>query len=648
MTSPTFLDRFKRMSAGSPLSPRHSPPGRIPSEYDLDELEPRPDDGLLQHKSFRDHDGSPPGSRRSQRRAAELDDQRSSSVGSASKYKPRALFSGPPPPIAASVVLPNDSSQGATDRLHQTGFLGVSRAKLSSVLFDHKMNHTPQVTDTIWRGLQRQEKALESDIQKLLDLQAAGLVAGLGGRPPVSADFDEYSDTGSSTPTGTFYSTATSRSHMINSLHAPARANAEGNVIPVRQPRKTRPPGLKAARNGLRKSMVFLADLKTEEDAHIDAALSQRKKALLQLDRLSAKREDVYTELHTLEVDHDEPLGQEMRELGSRHDALTEQIHQLEQKLVGMRNRRRLLKAQMDDVRNRKEAGLSGYRGALRDVDEEVSAIMRRPQIQPLDPEIIERAAKDQDSPVTSSGHEFLQLIPERRTAQMAKEWWQEEVAMLERRKAQIASERKALEDGSALWADVMNLVTQFEARLRLAVKTHPGESDVLPPGSKGKSKVPSQDDVIREQLPLLRDSILELERHMKIAEGQGWTLLICAIGAELEAFKEAHDLLHEAVDDDREADPPIEAASGHDEPPQELQASSEPAPEGMDDSQPDESDDNEVPPDLLSSTVKEPQAPVFQADSPEREQALQRMDSSDNEVPLEFLTEDNKHGKSD
>ena len=486
-------------------------------------------------------------------------------------------------------------------------------------------------------------------MQHLLDLQAAGLIAGLGGRPPAGSDFDDHSDAGSSTPTGTFYSTATSKSRMVNSLHIPPRANADGTVIPVRQPKKSKPPGLRAARTGIRKSMLAFASLKAEEDVHIDEALAQRKKALLQLDHLSSLRDDVTDKLHSWEDDEEEATGQELRQLETDYDSLSRDIHAMEEKLVGMRNRRRVMKAQMEDVRNRREAGLSSYRGTLREVEKDIRAVMRHPPIQPLDPEILERSTTTENEDErrgASSGIEFVRMIPERRTVDMARDWWQGEIAALEQRKTQIDTEHQALEEGGALWSEVMALVTDFESRLRSAMTI--GSIGALDgpdsASSKGKEKSHTQEDVIREQLPLLEKSIAELESRMEKAESRGWNLLICAIGAELEAFREAHQLLRGVIADDEDG------KGGDYGPPASEQSPKAPTDEdnGIEH---EESDENEVPNDLLVSGIEDEKQDVESPQLTAERQAsgtgsvLRRVDSSDNDVPAEFFAE---HGQLD
>lgn len=526
------------------------------------------------------------------------------------------MFLGPPPPIASSMV--SSRSPAGSDTSRSRGLIAASTAQLGSLLFEPPRQETRPRPDSVWRGLRRQEKALEQEIQQLLDLQATGLVAGSGDIPGM--DQDGYSDAGSSTPTGTFYSTASTKSRMVNSLHVPTRSNAEGNVIPVRQPRGGRPMGLRSARAGLRKTMMAMVELKQEEDLHIDAALSERRQALVQLSRLATRRHDVSSELQTFEDDAEEPLGKELRELGSKYDGLTHEIRQLEERLVAMRNHRRSVREKMQDVKSRRDAGLSGYRGALKDVDSELQSMMQHPPIQPLDPDVFAQPPISAGGSEASGGMEFIRLIPERRTADMAKSWWEAEVTALESRRKQIDNDKKALEEGTAVWREVMTLVTSFESSLRQLMKT--GVSKTT---EKGKEKAASQEDIIRDQLPRMDSVIAQLEQHIEAAEDKGWNLLICAIGAELEAFREAQAMLKGLVDAGEEEGVSQEADANHRKPAENH-------------SQADESD-NEVPADLLVSHADESSQETTQNGPGGEMPKLERMDT-ENEVPPEFLAE--------
>lgn len=550
------------------------------------------------------------------------------------------MFHGPPPPIASSIMAggrSNGQSPTWTDGNRSSrGLVASSRSRLGELWSDQRRDKSRSSQDSVWRGLRRRERALEQDIQQLLDLQATGLVAG----STVGSDIDGHSDAGSSTPTGTFYSTATSKSRMMNSLHIPTKSTPEGNVIPVRQPKASRPLGLRSARAGLRKTMSALGDLKREEDAHVDAALSERKRALVHLNKVNKRVVSVRAELQSFEGSVEEPLGIELRTLGGKYDEVSQEIRELEEKLVAKRNHRRSLRERIEDVKSQREAGLSGYRGALKDADTELTSIMRHPPIQPIDADMLLRNGTEQLGEDAPSGVEFLRLLPERRTADMAKTWWESEINALEHRRIEIAKEKQALEEGSAVWNQVTSLVTNFEASLRQLMKGSAVEASV-----KGKEKVSSQEGLIRNQLPHMQEVVVELDKHLAHAEDKGWNLLICAIGAEVEAFREAFDMLKGlAGQDDEVSQEPSQNC--------EVQENRQGGP-GTQAS--GHESDNEVPADLLVSKVAEGDSQdtgtsqdvsqehdvkeLKDHEVQEPSSELARQDSVD-EVPPEFLAE--------
>lgn len=544
------------------------------------------------------------------------------------------MFAGPPPPITASMMISRDAmranSVAASGRNRHTPYslLGASPTEANSVLFDHRREAGAQSSDSVWRGLRRQEKALEQEVQLLLDQQAAALAAGTGNE-------NDASSTGSSTPTGTFYSTKSSKSRMTNSLYVPPRSTRDGNVVPIRQPANEKPPGLKSTRDALRKLIESMTRLKQDEHAHIDDALTQREDALSYLDRLGTRKTDIEAELRDLEENGDEPLARELRELGVKHDTLSEEIRLLEEKLVRMRTQRRSLKERMDDIKNKREAGLSGYHGALRDVTNEVKAFVQHPPIQPLDPDLLRQGGEVEGDPAASGGVEFLRLIPERRTLEMAKSWWVAEISVLERCKERIDTDRQALEEGAQVWDKVTQLVSKFEADLRQAMQSGasspPAESSV-----KGKEKVPSQEEVISDQLSRMKQVIAELETHMQLVEEKRWNLLICAIGAELEAFNEAYHVL-ESLIRGRPEESPAGGDGQDDMPGEEAEPEDRPRHGAYEESV--HSEDNEVPADLLADAHldhdSDHEEPAHADGAP-----LHRWDSENNEVPEEFLAE--------
>lgn len=620
--------------------------------FDLVQLEPRPVDDILGDDAIEAWQVSPMTRPSFSRPRAlsptqEWQDKIGGMGSFPKKSKPsRPMFAGPPPPITASMVI--SKSPPTKERFNDVPSYSSSPAKsgLRSLLFEYRQDQEPSFrADTTWRGLRRQEYALETEVQQLLDLQATGLISGLTGRASTPGEVDGFSESGSITPTGTFYSAVT---RMASSIYTPMLSTADGSVIPVRQPKSNRPRGLKAARTGLRRVMSSLAQLKLEEDSYVDDALAQRRKALKLIERLSRRRQSVTREIQSLEEAEEEPLGQELRDLSAQYDSMTLEIKQLEERLIGLRNQRRWVRGRMEEVQNQKEAGLSGYRGALQEVDIEVNALLNQPPIQPLDLEALQQ--DERNLIVSTGGAEFLQLLPERRTAEMAQAWWESEVAILERYRAKINSDRQALDEGAAIWADVMLLVSDYERRLRQIISGDNNDS------FKGKEKVVSAEDLIIEQLPEMDKVVAELEKHLNMAEDKHWTLLICAIGAELEAFREALYLLRGTVgaepaavvslaneDKDKVTDNDTDKDMDKDKDEDTGKGENENDADHADDDKPElqrsreGSSDNEVPPDLLTSHIEERSGPLPASVSPAIEPGSSGV-SSENEVPPEFL----------
>lgn len=535
------------------------------------------------------------------------------------------MFAGPPPPIASSRLISSHNSSRSPESRHAEspqgqGLLAASRLNLGGSFFEQRQQRVSHHPDSIWRGLQRREKALQHEVQQFLDLQASGLVMGVGDGAS-ERDMDTTSDGDTCSEHSTFYSTATSKSRMVNSLHIPSRSTPEGNVIPVRQPKPKKLRGLRSARTGLRRAMADLLELKEEEDAHVQAALAQRRNALKYLNKMSSRRDKIYAELHDLEDDPEEQLGKELRALGSEHNALSQEIQDMERKLVEMRNRRRWIRDKMDDVKNRREAGLSGYRNAKRDVDAEVQTLLERPPFAPLDMDALRQHGQTEGASGAESpgGVEFLKLRSERRTAQMARTWWEGEISILERRKAQILADRQALDEGAAVWAEVTQLVADFESSLRAAVQSSVEQ--------RGIESTKSPQESFGKQLKVMDSVVIELEKCLQLAEEKHWNLLICAIGAELDAFMQAQSLFSESLEPTNNG-----THSDEEQVPDDDQTVNS---EGKTTDHYEESD-NEVPPGLFVSHMEDHERPP--STSPRQSVVLRRQDSND--VPLEFLAD--------
>src|SRR5512140_2672358 len=107
MTSKSsFLPRISLQRGHAPMLPLYSQSSAMrikPSEYDLAELSPRPDEGIQPDRraSASDRLSTSPS-------AASSDKASTAGSDSKNKGRQRVLFAGPPPPIATSRLLYRD------------------------------------------------------------------------------------------------------------------------------------------------------------------------------------------------------------------------------------------------------------------------------------------------------------------------------------------------------------------------------------------------------------------------------------------------------------------------------------------------------------------------------------------------------------
>ena len=110
-------------------------------------------------------------------------------------------------------------------------------------------------------------------------------------------------------------------------------------------------------------------------------------------------------------------------------------------------------------------------------------------------------------------------------------EAWTLEKEALEEQKEQCKTEAEALRDGIVMWEDVLALVKEFEKSLK----------------SQLSSSSPSQ--ATKETLLRgIEDIIEKLDQRLTVAEERNWKLLVCSIGTELQAFKEAREMMRQSL----------------------------------------------------------------------------------------------------
>lgn len=395
----------------------------------------------------------------------------------------------PPPPITASVY---DSSS----TLLQLEPRPYSSAA-SSVIQDSRVL-TPLLS------FARREEAIHAELQQLLDVQSAFLLYGKYG-PDVPSN-----DAGSDTT-----SNATPITHSINV----ARKTRSGTIQPIRQ---HRPPKvtLHGARKRIHSNILALLALQTSTASELSTQLTRTSQHLSQLLTWEQKIDGFKQQIKALDAStSDERL--ELTELRTEKAAIDNEVRELEVRLEQMRAQSRCLANRLGEAENSWEAKGSSWREGLRGVEREVETWLKRPWEMAFIPGVETRDEGD-----------FHGLPPSRRTLEMARVHFAQLEATLRARLMAVEAEEDALTAGAEMWEDVVKLVEGFESALRTQMRV-------------------SQQVGIRSMENCLQDmkQVTEnLERKAVEAEEQGWNLMVCAIGAEVEAFKEGTRVLRLAM----------------------------------------------------------------------------------------------------
>ncbi|KAL2040268.1 hypothetical protein N7G274_007171 [Stereocaulon virgatum] len=351
--------------------------------------------------------------------------------------------------------------------------------------------------------LSRQEAHLQNNLQSLLDAQSEGLLAGLTGPQ------DETCSTGSRTPTTDSGS---------RSSHKPKP------IIPVRQPAK-RKLGLRGARRGISRAISELADLKLQEARVLEDEVLQRDDVLSAVQSFERKSTGLQGHIRDIES---EDTTRRVNELKGEEKTLHHEIHELETRLYEMKARQRHLLREIDGLNNSVQSKLSSYKSALALVEKNIKTFLARPPLHPTNH--------------TAPAIGIWSLPRERRTLEMAKEHYTVEQQALRTRLSAVEEEKNALEDGAAVWEEVVQEVSTVEKALREEMQR------IRPPLLETGSEQPAAEGM-RDILQTMQKARSRIESKLDLAEAKNWKLLVCCTGAELEALVEGQGVLEGALE---------------------------------------------------------------------------------------------------
>ncbi|KAF2264333.1 hypothetical protein CC78DRAFT_533200 [Lojkania enalia] len=356
----------------------------------------------------------------------------------------------------------------------------------------------PRVPDDLL-AIQRKARHLEHQLQKLLDAQADGLMSGNANNrvPP-----DDLISNGSVTPT-------------VSSIRGSDRTgDGDENATGSREKKI----GLNAARRGISRRIQQLANVKAEELDFLDGDLRDVQTIVWRTERWSQKRARLEKRIRDIEGEGADSKTKSLQEETSK---LEQEIRQKEEELWALKARHRKVMNELADTENSLEANLASYKTSLSMLDKDVANFLaRRP---------------DADH-VRLSRSPFLSLPPKRRTLEMAHEYWADEHIRLSEKCEEVDIERAALDEGAVLWNNVVKRVVDFEAHLQNYMQR-----------SEGNTSTESTN-----LLAQMQSTIKYLEGKLEVATSRSWNLLVCAIGAELEAFKQGKEILGETLGSDQ------------------------------------------------------------------------------------------------
>ena len=377
--------------------------------------------------------------------------------------------------------------------------------------------------------INRATAALQKTIQSLLDAQSEALVSGSG-----ADDLDTPVTSNGSTPTPSVYSA--SRDHTRG-------------IVPVRQPPKHR-VSLRSARRGLIKSMQEFAAVKEEESNIVGAEAEKRNTALNALTSFMSKKSGLEQQIADIQS---EDVNQRATDLKSEAQTVEREIHELETKLYELRIQHRYLVTEAKQLENTVSSKLSSYQASLHIVENDIERFLTRP---PIAMPLASSSTAGLGTRVFDDEHSaFYSLNPKRRTIAMAQEIWTDENLLLSQKRASAIEDHQALLEGSRVWSKVVEEVRELEKRIRHQMqKEQPNmyqaneglgsdENDLSAPHDQDKRSA-EMEDMIHQ----MDRTILSLSSKLRKAEDNGWNILICCIGAELEALRQGRNLLSDAL----------------------------------------------------------------------------------------------------
>ena len=389
----------------------------------------------------------------------------------------------------------------------------------------------------ILHAVSRQISYVQRELQQLLDAQSVGLLSGLGKELIHS------------------HSPSSQQSSKL-SIRTPNRSPPASSAQ-VRKREKSRSSiPLNTARSSIHKALIQLSRLKASESSALAVQQESLSTFLSSLNSLTTKKRGIEGAIRGIEDENpnnaatgdSEAMGLEpscnatSTGLANEEARLSSEIHSLETRLYELKARLTHIRRLQQERENRLAARLSSWNGALAGVNKAIQReVLEGRGLEDLYPSLRNSGRRRKD------GQGVWALPRERRTVELVKEDVEGKIGELLEKKGGVEREEKACVDGAAVWKDALRYIEAVEQRMKSEMES-PGHNAK---GKENDASVNVSNGVevgMAGVLDLMNQTIGKLEENATIAEEQRWNLLVCAVGAELEALKQGRDMLLHAV----------------------------------------------------------------------------------------------------
>ncbi|MCJ1406775.1 hypothetical protein MMC19_000843 [Ptychographa xylographoides] len=320
-----------------------------------------------------------------------------------------------------------------------------------------------------------------------------------------------------------------------------------------RPPKTSAPPpiSLRKARAGILSNLHHLSSLKAHESQILTVQLSGYTRTISDLDVIEAKKAGIVKHISAIEADPQD--GRDVVEaLEAEERDVQREIGKMEERLSEMRARLERVRRERDTKMNGLEARLSSWRGQLEELDKTITN-------EYLDPYRGKRQG-GRGKRGALLGKENVWALPlNRRTLALVRESVEDEKASIEARIRAVEREEEACSAGVNVWAECVGAVEGVEGRLKFELGGMGSPSSEgwdrrhsatgLEEDGAGASVRAKEERGLEGLLQHMATVISTLSRSLQLAEEQDWKLLVCAVGAELEALREGREMLVAALE---------------------------------------------------------------------------------------------------